>query len=363
MKVAIIGAGVAGLSCAYELEKYGIIPTIYERNGFIGEQYEHVTSVLDIFHRPIKDSRRYIKKKYDISLTPLNTINNLVHFSPNKTTTIKGDFGHFYLRGRESDSIKNQLYSHLKKTNIIFNKLADYRELAQRYDYVVIANGISNYTEELGCWQSWVNTYIKGAVVTGNFDPNSLLMWINKEYCKNGYAYLTPFNSKRASIILVVTDIVEKQIDEFWELFFSTENFDYNIISEYKQEHKTGFVYPLKLNNIYITGNAAGGIDPFLGFGQTNALFYGIFAAISIAQGKNYQKLQSKLQKNNLNLHEFRKAFNQLCNKDYDLIVSTIGLPGIKHAFYYTNLNVVKTGGFLLGLKNKMTSKGKCKNN
>jgi len=46
----------------------------------------------------------------------------------------------------------------------------------------------------------------------GDFDPNNLIMWINKDYCKNGYAYLSPFNSKKASVILVVTDVNEKKL-------------------------------------------------------------------------------------------------------------------------------------------------------
>jgi thioredoxin reductase len=31
LNVAIIGAGVAGLSCAFELEKYGITPVIFKK--------------------------------------------------------------------------------------------------------------------------------------------------------------------------------------------------------------------------------------------------------------------------------------------------------------------------------------------
>jgi len=36
MRVAIIGAGLAGLSCAHELERYGVSPVIFEKNSYIG---------------------------------------------------------------------------------------------------------------------------------------------------------------------------------------------------------------------------------------------------------------------------------------------------------------------------------------
>ncbi len=39
LKVAIIGAGTSGLSCAIELERHGIYPEIFERNSFIGEYF------------------------------------------------------------------------------------------------------------------------------------------------------------------------------------------------------------------------------------------------------------------------------------------------------------------------------------
>jgi len=65
-------------------------------------------------------------------------------------------------------------------------------------------------------------------------------MWINKDYCKNGYAYLSPFNSKKASVILVVTDVNEKEIDHYWKAFLDYENINYTIVEEFKQAHDTG---------------------------------------------------------------------------------------------------------------------------
>jgi len=362
MKVAIIGGGVAGLACAHELEKYGINPVIYERNGFIGEQYEHVAAILELLHRPVKDYLKYLKKEFDIEIKPVDTINSLIHYAPNVTTTIKGNFGYLIERGKEENGLKRQLQAQLKKTKILFNEFGDYKVLAEKYDYVVIANGSANFTEELGCWQDWVNTYVRGATVLGDFDPNALLMWINKDYCKNGYAYLTPFNKKKASLILVVTDVVEKQIENFWQLFLYTENLNYKIVSEYKLEHRTGFVYPRKMDNLYLAGNAGGGIDPFLGFGQINSIEQGVMAGRAIATGKDYEKLLKKSTKSNILLHEFRKGFNKLGNTGYDLLVGSIGIPGIKHLLYYTPLNVVKTGGVLLGIGNTLSSKKRVKN-
>ena len=37
-----------------------------------------------------------------------------------------------------------------------------------------------------------MSTYVRCATVFGDFDPTSMTVWLNKDYCKNGYAYLTP---------------------------------------------------------------------------------------------------------------------------------------------------------------------------
>lgn len=350
MKVAIIGAGVSGLSCAHELEKHGINAEIYEINSYIGEQHPHVSAILEIIHRPIKDSVKYFSKQLGIDIKPLNTVNTIIHNSPNRKTTIKGNFGYLFLRDKQGMNLKLQIYSQLKNTPVFFNQPGDYVPLSKQYDYVVIANGDSNFTEELGCWNERVKTYVRGATVWGDFDPNTLVVWINKDYCKNGYAYLTPYDNKRASVALVVTEVNEKEVDPYWKLFLDTENFTYNIIEEFTLEHKSGHVYPHKLDNLYFAGDAGGVIDPFLGFGQMSSVTMGVMAARSIAQGKDYEKLISNIVKNNIRLMNFRKLYDRTTNFGYDILMTSVGIPGLKHVLYHTPLNIVKIGGFIAGL-------------
>jgi len=358
MNVAIIGAGVAGLSCAHELEKHGITPVIFERNSFVGDQYSHISAFLEIQHRPIKDAIKYFKKQFDLYITPINTINNLTHYSPNKKTVIKGNFGYFIKRGRQKDSLFSQLHSQLKNTVINFNTLADYEPLSKEFDFVVAANGTASFTKELGCWQETIKTYVKGATILGNFDPNTLVMWINKDYCKNGYAYLTPYNEKKASLILVVSEVNSNEVDHFWELFWYTENLNYTIIEEFKLAHETGYAYPHKVGNIYFAGNAGGSIDPFLGFGQLSSITMGVMAARSMVFGKDYEKSINKvITKHNQWLNEIRKAFNNADNNMYDLIVTGIGLPGIKHLLYHTNFNVLRFINYYFKLMSKSKEK------
>ncbi|MCG8402728.1 MAG: hypothetical protein MJA84_14235 [Firmicutes bacterium] len=184
-------------------------------------------------------------------------------------------------------------------------------------------------------------------MLLGEFDPNAVVMWINKDYCKNGYAYMTSYNSKKASLSLVTTDVDEKEIDHYWESFLDTENITCKIIEEFKLEHRAGYVYPLKIENILFAGNAAGGVDPFLGFGHFNAITMGVSAARTIARGKDYEKQVDSIIKRNTQMLKLRKMFERLDNKGYDNLVGFLPLPGVKQILYHSNINISKYGAFI----------------
>ncbi len=355
MKIAIIGAGLAGLACAHELEFNGVYSDVYEDLNFIGDRESHVTATLNVVDRPLEDILLYFKDTCHMDIKPLNKVKRLTHNTPTKKTIITGDnLGYFYKRGKAEDSLKLQMYSMLKNTNIIFSQKPDFQLLSKNYDYVVVANGTPEITKELNCWKETLSGWIKGAVVEGEFDSNELIMWLNRKYCKNGYAYLTPFNNKKASLSLFIPFISQKETDYYWDRFIEIEKINYKVVEEFYIEHFSGFAYPHKIDNIYIIGAAGGAICPFLGFGQVNSISMGVFAAQSIIEGLDYEKLIKSIVDKEKSFWEIRKTFDTLTNKGYDNLLSSIGKPGIKQFIYSTNFNVVKQTSKVLKIYNKL---------
>lgn len=344
MKVAIIGAGMAGLYCAHELERLGIKPVIFEKNGYVGEAINHVAGVLDISHRPIPDIVKYMSRNHHIDIQPLAPINVLEHHSPNVTTTLRGFFGYLFKYSKDADSLKCQIYGKLNNTKLLLEEMGDYIKLSEKFDYVVVANGNSGYAEEAGIWQDWLKTYVRGAIILGDFDPNKLTVWINKDYCKNGYVYMTPFDRHRASIVIITTDVNEKEIGRYWELFLYGEGIKNPIVEEFTLLHKSGFVYPHRIGNIFFIGNAGGGVEPFLGFGHLNASIMAVAAARTIALGWNLEKQIKSIMQRNDDFRRFRMMFNTMTNKQYDILMASLRLPVVKQLLYSTNFNVSKYG-------------------
>ncbi|MBT1280180.1 NAD(P)/FAD-dependent oxidoreductase [Thermoanaerobacter sp. CM-CNRG TB177] len=353
MRVAIIGAGVAGLCCAYTLEKLGVPCDIYERKHTIGSLYSYGELLLQIVHRPYKDPLKFIAKEFGILIEPLNEVRKIVIKSPKREAFIEGkQLGYIVKRGQEQESIENQL---AKKINakINFNINADYRELAKSYDYVVVATGNSMIAKQLTEVKNVVSSRIKGGIALGDFETNTVHLWLNTLYARSGFGYLVPLSKNKASIILVATYTQKEEIENMWHTFLYQEKLNYEMIETFETQLDISITDRHQIDNMYLIGNAGGFLDPFLGFGLLNAVESAVYAGESIKHGEDYEKKVKKITDRVDKLIDFRKMMDSIKNEDYDRVVKVIENPIVKRVMYKTNLDVIKYLHFLMKITNR----------
>ncbi|SNX53375.1 NAD(P)-binding protein [Thermoanaerobacterium sp. RBIITD] len=336
-----MGAGLAGLACAHELERLGIPCVIFERKNMTGTIQNNIGAFFQIEDRPIKDPFNYLRCMYGISLEPVRRMSTVIMHSPKYQATVRGNLGYFILRSQDVNSLENQLVRSVT-SKINYNVNPDYRELANDYDFVVVATGNSSIIEQLSEWKTTITTWVKGATVLGDFDPYTAVLWFNTDYARSGYGYLMPFDQHRATLALITTYAQHGELDDLWNLFLHNEGLNYEIIETFELDVDTGIAKEHKVNNIYFVGNAAGFIDPLLGLGAFHAIESGIFAARSIAMGKDYEKMVKKIVKKVEILTNYRTFIDKLQNKDYDRFIRLLGLPIIRNVIYGSNINVIK---------------------
>ena len=347
MKVAVIGAGIAGMACVHELERYGIESVIFDQKKQSGELFDHSAATLEMFTRPY-DPLEYLMSDFNISIKPLQNLNSIIMNSPSKKETVKGNLGYLILRGQHYPSVETQLYSSIK-SKVYFNTRADYSQLAREYDHVVVANGQHDITMTMGLWSTIYQTHIIGANVLGEFDVNTMIMWINTRFAKSAYAYLTPMEKNRAFLGLVVPNSTPDQAREYWKLFWEIEKHPWDIVYEAMVQHSSGSVYPHQIENILLAGTAGGFLEPFLGFGMLSSVQSGVLAGRAIATGKKYEDLLLQLKEDMKHSLVFRELLASLGNAEMDRLVAALGTPGIKQFVYNTNIDLVRITTAMVG--------------
>lgn len=335
MHVAIIGAGIAGMSCAIKLQKYGIKPVIFEKNARIGDNADFVAVSFRIFSKSIIKPFNYHEKKYGIKINPINSLNEIHMKSRSNEIILKGNHGFLYKRGIDNFSIENQLAS-LLEVPVQYDSIINFNDIKDNYDYLVIASADSTIPKKLKVWSSSLNAYVRIATVLGSFNPNSAKIWFNTAYARNCFAYLGPLNNREARLTLIVNDISGPDLDFYWRKFINKENINYTVVQTRDMEHTVGNVERVNIENIYLTGNTGGFIDDFMGLGIFKSMESGILAAKAIAEGSDYNKLVKPLQDNTRKIHEYRKAVNTFDNQSFDNIVNLLCKPGLKQ-FIYNN--------------------------
>lgn len=333
MKVAIIGAGPSGLSCAYELKKHGIFPDVFERNSQIGNPLEHTAATLRLFNSFNVSPMKYFTKKYGLQVSEASILREIIMKTHNKEKTVRGALGYIFKLGTEKYSIENQIAFN-SNIAVTLNTFMDIDKIRNEYDYIVVATGEGSIPKKLGLWQTQFNTAVRIATVIGSFKTDCLKMWINKDYSRSCYAYLIASSQKQANLTLLLNDASHNDLDFYWKEFLNNEKLSYMITETKDLEYNLGTVNNVQTKNIYLTGSAAGLTDDFLGFGIIRAIESGILAARSILFGTDYQSLLTPLLEEVKAMHEFRIAFNTFDDKDIGKLVAFLTMPPAKQLIY-----------------------------
>lgn len=331
MEVAIMGAGISGLSCAITLERYGITPTIFEKRNSVGDRFVNAESMFNILNRPVKDCIPYISKNYNLDLKPIDKIDKFFIHSKNVIGTIVGEIGYTNVRGRHENSYENQLEKQVK-CNINFNSTYEYEKLCKDFEYVVLATGDGEYASHLGNYNCNLTSTIKGVTVQGEFAKSNPHVWFNYEILPKGCAWLIPFSEKEANLVIAYPDYpdnIKLDLNDIWEKFYSLacKNLDQNfkITDNFEiTRYMMGICNKPKIDNTYFVGNCFGAISPGLGFGQYTSILTGIYSAYDICGFGTYKELAKPLFENYKHSLVFRRFLENLTDNEFDFHVKNL---------------------------------------
>ncbi|HWR61597.1 MAG TPA: NAD(P)-binding protein [Clostridia bacterium] len=350
MKIAIVGAGLCGLSCALELERNGIVADIFERDSSLGWPMPEIGFWPEILLRDYGDVFKYLRENFKISLKPLIRCNNIIMKSPKNKVEINGSLGYSFLRGKTPDSVENQVGKLLAHTPVHFNSNVDYMVLAGKYDRVIVATGNDSAARRLGLWEDKGIIHIIGGVALGTFRPDSSTIYFNTEYAGSGYGRVAPFNKTKAMVNLYAIGRSRSELAGLFARFLSCESLDcleflYNFTPP---PFTAGRVKSFAKGNIYLAGRSAGLTERLLGVGGVGAIISGIYAARAITQGLDYEARMKQLASWSENISSFRDIVNGFDNDDFDRLLAAVGKPGIKQLIYNTHIDFVENIGSLI---------------
>lgn len=340
MKVAIIGAGIAGLACAIELEKLGITPEIYEQRYELGDLTTFPAAMLDLGILA-SEQIHYLHKQYQLTIKPLDKIKRIILHSTNNKTTFAGQLGHFVEMGHSKNSLDNQLARGLK-AKINFRKNVDYFKIKNNFDWVILADGSPSIPILLNIWQPTFQGWVRGENILGEFEPTKAEIWLDREFAREGYAYLAPFDKKSATLILLVNGISRQELHDYWNTFIKRFETEPKGTGVFELEYQTGRVIKHQVDNTLVIGNAGGFVETMWGQGLVMSIISGIEAARCIVKGDNFEKKIKPLMKANQKLYKLHQSLNQLDNSGLDLLVKMLKVPGIKTLTTTTNFGGIK---------------------
>lgn len=337
MKVAIMGAGISGLSCAIALETQGVTPYIFEKRTCVGDRFVNAESMFHILNRPIRDCLSHLRDEYGIVLKPTARVRQIVLHSKNESGRIRGSIGYTNNRGRREDSYEMQLKNHVKAP-IEYNSDYEYPQLCKEFDRVVLATGDADYACQLGNYRSDLCCTVRGATVEGRFDKNTPHVWFEYDIMPKGYGWVIPFSDREANLVMLYPDFpsaIRMDIDLMWEQFREKVETDmkqnFTITDKFEvTKYMVGICSRPKIETTYFVGNCFGAISPGLGFGQFTSILTGVYSAYDICGLADYEELVKPLYKNYERSLVLRRFLEGLNNDELDLAIKSSNIKLIQ---------------------------------
>lgn len=349
--MAILGAGLAGLACAHELERLGIKPVIFEKRHRVGERFPNVEIMPQMLHhRPSRDIFTELRQELNLPVQPAGAVTRAVLHGPTQEVTVGTFIGYATIRGHDDRSLERQLERHVQ-SEIHFCRNPDPARLAREFDRVVIATGDQEVTRALGLWRRDMAAWLRGAVIRGDFAPYELHIWLNTEYAKTGYGYLAAFDERHAWAMVAVPESNAGEVDRYWQRFLAREGGNWQIEYPAKLEKfEIGRAGAHLVDRFVLVGNAGGFVEPLIGCGQCPSMFSGVMAAREMALGDgSLIRFARRWQRYYRRLLQVRHWVNDQENPSFDRLVQALALPGARTALFRNPLNWVGPTGALLG--------------
>jgi digeranylgeranylglycerophospholipid reductase len=323
-KIAVVGSGIAGTTCALVLHKLGHEVEVFEM------------SAKDEATRP----RQMEGSVYLLHNVPEIEHDHLIRsielHSPNVTASLNGKIGRLYEVGG-TNGIEAKARKHVERLLPIHysTKIKSKTQLQDKFQVIVTADGYSSViAKESGLLASKIPTQIGvgvGFTVKGDFDPESIEIWLNNYFSLNGYSYVIPFSKHEASLVSVsigkpvnqatyrerLKELVQSRN---WELHSAWVDFEsWYDFSSYAKE------------NLYVVGNAGSFTEPAFGFGLKWAIQSAKLCARAIHENIDFNQLVRKeLLPDFESFQIIRKSFENAKDSDYDRFVKRFKNPLVK---------------------------------
>jgi len=347
MRVAVVGAGLAGLACVHELERLGHQCEVFEKRDRVGKMFNTVETMLSALNPDPKDDVfEVLRQELDLPVNPANHITRMVLHSRSHEALVRGHAGYTTIRGTDERALEKQLARHCRAP-IHFDQNPDVQQLKSRYDWVVVATGSPEWPKRFGLWERDVGWYVRGANVIGDFNPGELHFFFDTRCAGTGYAMIAPFDERMASVGVGVPDSSEAEIEEYWARFRQAQGrFWKQIEDEFKLEcYEMGRVRQRVVDNVIFVGNAGGFIEPLGITGQMSSLQSGVYAARKIARGDDaFDRFARKWDDFYADLMRVRLNVNAWTDEEMDRLVS-LASHGVASALMRSPVSLLSLAG------------------